>query len=198
MSSEDVNDGRRRFLTGSFAVVGAAGALGAAIPFIKMWEPSAKAQAAGAPVEVNIGKLEPGQMLTTEWRGRPIWVVNRTPEMLEALGGVRDELRDPDSAVEQQPGYAQNDTRSLKPELLIVIGVCTHLGCSPKFIPEMEPQAFSEEWVGGFFCPCHSSKFDLAGRVFAGVPAPSNLEVPPHSYLDDERIVIGIDPEDAA
>lgn len=198
MSSEGVNNDRRRFLIGATAVVGAAGATGAAIPFIKMWEPSAKAQAAGGPVEVTIGKLEPGQMLTTEWRGRPVWIVHRTEAMLEALDGHRSGLRDPDSQVPQQPAYAQNETRSIERPYLVVIGVCTHLGCSPKYVPEMEPQPFAEEWDGGFFCPCHNSRFDLAGRVFQGVPAPTNLEIPPHHYADDNRLVIGVDPEGVA
>ncbi len=198
MSSEGVNNGRRTFLTGTMAVVGAAGALGAAVPFIRMWEPSAKAQAAGAPVEVNISKLSPGQLLTTEWRGRPIWIVNRTQPMIDALESLEGELKDPASDEEQQPGYTKNGTRSIKPEYLIAIGVCTHLGCSPKFVPEMEPQPFADDWSGGFFCPCHNSKFDLAGRVYQGVPAPTNLEVPPHHYIDDDHVMIGIDPEGAA
>lgn len=197
MSSEEVDKGRRRMLIGTMGAVGAVGAIGAAVPFIKMWEPSARAKAAGAPVELSIGKLQPGQMLRAEWRGKPIWVVRRTDEMLKGLDDNKDRLRDPSSEEEQQPTYAQNDFRSIKEEYLVLVGLCTHLGCSPKFVPEMEPQPFDENWAGGFFCPCHSSRFDLAGRVYEGVPAPLNLEVPPYAYLDDDRIVIGLGPEEA-
>lgn len=197
MSSEGVNKSRRRLLTGTVAVVGGAGVVAAAIPFVKMWQPSARARAAGAPVEVSISKLEPGQMLQVEWRGRPVWIVKRTDAMLAALEGHDDQLRDPDSeVVEQQPEYATNKYRSIKPDLLVLLGVCTHLGCSPKFVPEMEPQPFDEQWNGGFFCPCHNSRFDLSGRVYAGVPAPTNLEVPPYSFLDENRLLIGVSPDE--
>ncbi|MEM9532233.1 MAG: ubiquinol-cytochrome c reductase iron-sulfur subunit [Pseudomonadota bacterium] len=196
MASEDVSPGRRKFLTGTVSVVGGMGAAAAAVPFIKMWQPSAKAKAAGAPVEVTVNQLEPGQMLQVEWRGQPVWVVNRSKPMLDRLQTNRERLRDPDSDnTEQQPEYAQNEFRSVKPELLVLLGICTHLGCSPKFVPEMKPQPFDAEWNGGFFCPCHSSRFDLAGRVFAGVPAPSNLKVPPYSFLDGQRLLIGVGPE---
>lgn len=194
MSSEDINKGRRRLLTNTVAVVGAAGVAGAAVPFIKMWQPSARALAAGAPVEVNIGKLLPGQRLTTEWRGKPVWIVRRTPEMLQGMAELNDVLRDPDSEVDQQPDFARNPHRSMKEELLVLVGLCTHLGCSPKFVPEMTAQPFDSDWKGGFFCPCHNSRFDLAGRVFEGVPAPTNLEVPPYTFLDDDRLMIGVAP----
>ncbi|MDX1568892.1 MAG: ubiquinol-cytochrome c reductase iron-sulfur subunit [Xanthomonadales bacterium] len=199
MSSEGVNKNRRRFLTGTVSVVGAIGAVGVAIPFVKMWQPSARARAAGAPVEVTIDKLEPGQMLKAEWRGRPVWILRRTDEMLATLDLVEDQLRDPNSeAQDQQPDFAENQYRSLNPEYLVLLGICTHLGCSPKFVPEVEPQPFDPDWKGGFFCPCHNSRFDLAGRVYQGVPAPLNLEVPPYSFLDDNRLLIGIGPEGAA
>lgn len=199
MSSDGVNRGRRRFLTGTVVVVGGLGAVGAAVPFIKMWQPSARAKAAGAPVEVNISKLEPGQLLQAEWRGQPVWIVNRSKTMLDTLDDNRDRLRDPESEnADQQPGYAQNQFRSVKPELLVLLGICTHLGCSPKFVPEMTPQPFDTDWNGGFFCPCHNSRFDLAGRVYAGVPAPSNLKVPPYTFLDNNRVLIGVDPQGIA
>jgi ubiquinol-cytochrome c reductase iron-sulfur subunit len=199
MSSEGVNNSRRRFLTGTVSVVGGIGVVGAAIPFIKMWQPSARARAAGANVEVVIDKLAAGQMLKAEWRGQPVWIVRRTPEMLDALPSLRENLRDPDSEiVDQQPEYARNQYRSVQPEVLVLLGVCTHLGCSPRFVPEVEPQPFDPDWKGGFFCPCHNSRFDLAGRVYQGVPAPVNLKVPPHSFLDEGRILIGVGPEGAA
>lgn len=198
MASEGMDKGRRRFLV-STTVVGAGGAVFAAVPFIKSWEPSARAKAAGAPVEADISKIEPGQMLKFEWRSKPVWVVYRTPEVLEALPSLDGNLRDPESlVVEQQPAYAQNAYRSVKPELLVLIGICTHLGCSPKYVPEVQPQPFDPEWKGGFFCPCHNSRFDMAGRVYQGVPAPANLKVPPYTFLSDERILIGVDPQGAA
>lgn len=199
MSSGGVNNSRRRFLTGTVTVVGGLGAIGAAVPFIKMWQPSERAKAAGAPVEIAIDKLQPGQILKAEWRGRPVWVVYRTEAMLAELPELRDRLRDPDSEVtSQQPPYARNEFRSIKPDFLVLLGVCTHLGCSPQYIPEMTAQPFDPNWEGGFFCPCHSSRFDMAGRVFQGVPAPVNLEVPPHSYVDETRILIGVGPQGAA
>ena len=199
MANQEVNRSRRRLLTGVVSVVGGAGAATLAVPFLRMWSPSAKAQAAGAPVEADISKIEPGQMLQFEWRGQPVWVVSRTPEMLEGLNSVKDNLRDPGSEnVEQQPGYAQNEYRSIKPELLVLIGICTHLGCSPKFVPELVPQPFDPNWQGGFFCPCHNSRFDLAGRVYEGVPAPANLKVPPYQFLEGGRVLIGLDAEETA
>ena len=158
--------------------------------------PSARARAAGAPVEANIGKLSPGQLLTVEWRGKPVWVVRRTDEALAALDAGVGRLSDPDSEIEQQPAYAQNSTRSIEPEYLVVVGVCTHLGCSPTYRPEIAPPDLGSDWEGGFFCPCHGSRFDLAGRVYAGVPAPTNLEIPPYRFADDGTIVIGEDPEE--
>ena len=193
MSENQVNHGRRRFLIGVTSAVGAVGVVGAATPFVASWNPSAKAKAAGAPVRVDISKLQPGQQITVEWRGKPVWIVKRTPEMLQALEGDTDVLADPASEREQQPAYAQNAMRSIKPEIAVLVGICTHLGCSPQYLPEVLPG----EEIGGFFCPCHGSKFDLAGRVFAGVPAPTNLVVPPHSYIDDTSLIVGVDTETA-
>lgn len=192
MSNAPVNTGRRKFLTAATAVVGGAGAVAVAVPFIKSWSPSAKAKAAGAPVEVNISKLEPGQLIRVEWRGKPVWVVRRTEAILAQLPSIDNELRDPDSDEPQQPEYAKNAGRSIKPEYFIAVGICTHLGCSPTY----QPDSFAEQVEGitsGFFCPCHGSKFDMAGRVFQGVPAPLNLVIPPHQYLDDSTISIGAD-----
>tara|TARA_R110002072_G_scaffold90500_1_gene202363 strand:+ start:8022 stop:8615 length:594 start_codon:yes stop_codon:yes gene_type:complete len=193
MSDGEVNAGRRRFLIGATSVVGGVGVIGAAVPFVASWNPSAKAKAAGAPVKASIGKLEPGQRITIEWRGKPVWVVRRTQEMLDNIDKLSDELRDPDSVVPQQPEYITGVYRSAKPEYAIIVGICTHLGCSPQFVPEVKPQEFDQDWVGGFFCACHGSRFDLAGRVFKGVPAPKNLVVPPHRYIDDQTVVIGED-----
>ncbi len=191
MSNAPVNNGRRRFLTASTAVVGGIGAAAVAVPFIKSWNPSEKAKAAGAPVEVDISKIEEGQLVRVEWRGKPVWVVRRSQSTLDELDSISDKLRDPESQQEQQPGYAQNHYRSIKPEFFVAVGICTHLGCSPTYLPD----SFSEQVQGvksGFFCPCHGSKFDLAGRVFQGVPAPLNLVVPEYSYLSDTRIIIGV------
>ena len=160
--------------------------------------PSARAKAAGAPVEADISKLEPGQLLTVEWRGKPVWIVRRTEEALQSLTDVLDQLSDPDSLEEMQPEYAQNATRAIRDEYLVVIGLCTHLGCSPTYRPDLAPADLGSDWQGGFFCPCHGSKFDYAGRVYAGVPAPTNLEVPPYMYIDDNRIIIGEDQGAAA
>ncbi|WP_229767893.1 ubiquinol-cytochrome c reductase iron-sulfur subunit, partial [Vibrio cholerae] len=173
-------------------VVGGLGAVAVAVPFIKSWNPSAKAKAAGAPVEVEISKLEEGQMVRVEWRGKPVWVVRRSQAVVEGLKSHENQLRDPNSDELQQPNYAQNPYRSIKPEYFIAVGICTHLGCSPTYLPD----SFSEQVQGvksGFFCPCHGSKFDMAGRVFQAVPAPLNLVIPPHMYLSDTRIVIGLD-----
>ena len=190
--STDVDAGRRRFLTASVAVVGGAAAVGTAVPFVAAWQPSERARASGAPIEVDISKIEPGQMLTEKWRGKPVWIVSRTPEILDALAGIDDRLRDPDSTQNQQPTYAKNEHRSIKPEILVLIGICTHLGCSPSYVKRDEAP-LGAGWPGGFFCPCHGSTFDYAGRVYAGVPAPTNLVVPPHQYLSDTRILIGAD-----
>ena len=188
--STDVDAGRRRFLTASVAVVGGMAAVGTAVPFVAAWQPSERARAIGAPIEVDISKLEPGQMLTEKWRGQPVWIVSRPPEILEALPRVDDRLRDPESTQNQQPEYAKNEFRSIKPEIVVLIGICTHLGCSPLRVRQ-DQAPLGIGWPGGFFCPCHGSKFDYAGRVYAGVPAPTNLVVPPHKYLSDTRILIG-------
>ncbi|WP_068544910.1 ubiquinol-cytochrome c reductase iron-sulfur subunit [Thalassotalea crassostreae] len=196
MSNAPVNNGRRRFLTWSTAVVGAGGVAGAAVPFIASWNPSAKAKAAGAPVEVNISKIATGQLVRAEYRGKPIYIVRRSKEILETLDMVEDQLRDPASKEEQQPEYAKNQHRSISPEFLVAEGVCTHLGCAPTY----KKGDFSEQVEGvdyGFFCPCHGSKFDMAGRVFAGVPAPLNLVVPEHSFPDENTLIIGIGKGDA-
>lgn len=198
MADQGVNSSRRLFLTATTAVVGGAGAAMAAIPFLKTLKPSARAEVAGAPVTEDISKLGPGQLVLLQWRGQPIWVIRRTPEMLEALPSQDSRLRDPKSEnPEQQPEYARNAFRSIKPEYLVLVGTCTHLGCSPMFRPEMQPQPFDSDWKGGFYCPCHNSRFDLAGRVYEGVPAPTNLVVPPYRFLDDNRIQIGVNPEGA-
>lgn len=196
MDNDGVNQGRRRFLTGATCVVGAAGMVGAAIPFVGSWNPSAKAKAAGAPVKANISKIEPGQMITVEWRGKPVYIVRRTPEVLASLAVETDRLRDPNSEDSDQPDYVDPSNRAIREELLILVGLCTHLGCAPMYRPEVgahDLHGSYGEWVGGFFCPCHGSKFDLAGRVYQGVPAPKNLQVPPHFYESDAVIVIGID-----
>jgi len=188
--STDVDAGRRRFLTASVAVVGGVATVGTAVPFVAAWQPSERARAIGAPVEVDISKIEPGQMLTQKWRGKPVWIVSRTPEILQALPGIDDRLRDPKSIQNQQPRYAKNEYRSIKPEIIVLIGICTHLGCSPSYVKQ-DGAPLGAGWPGGFFCPCHGSMFDYAGRVYAGVPAPTNLVVPPHKYLSDTRILIG-------
>jgi len=198
MANQEVNPGRRRFLTITTSVVGGAGALAAAVPFIKSWQPSARAQVAGAPVSVDISKIEVNQRHIESWRGQPVWILRRSPEQLAALPGEVGRLRDPNSDnPEQQPDYAKNEFRSIKPEVLVLVGTCTHLGCSPRFVPELVPQPFDPEWKGGFYCPCHNSRFDMAGRVYQGVPAPTNLKVPPYHFAGDNTIVIGVDPQGA-
>ena len=193
MANDGVDMGRRKFLTATTSVVGGAGIVLAAIPFIQSWQPSARAKTAGAPVEVDIGKLETGQMIISEWRGQPIWIIHRSQAQLDALPSQVPRLRDPDSKVEeQQPKFAQNEYRSRKPELLVMVGICTHLGCSPKFHGELKPEPFDPDWKGGFFCPCHKSRFDMSGRVYQGVPAPTNLVVPPYYFIDDTHIMIGL------
>ncbi|MFY9975765.1 MAG: ubiquinol-cytochrome c reductase iron-sulfur subunit [Chromatiaceae bacterium] len=184
---------RRRVLVIATSVVGAVGAGFAAVPFISSMNPSAKARAAGAPVEADISKLEPGALLRVKWRGKPIWIVHRTPEMLAALPTLDPALTDPNSEVPQQPDYCKNPNRSIKPEYLVAVGICTHLGCSPTFRPDVAPDDLGPDWKGGFFCPCHGSRFDLAGRVFKGVPAPTNLVIPIHTYLNDTTILVGQD-----
>lgn len=195
MSNEGVDAGRRRFLTLATTVVGGAGAAAAAWPFLASMKPSERAKALGAPVSIDISKLEPGQKITQAWRGRPIWVVKRTPDMLEGLKKLpADTFRDPESVEKQQPDYIKGENRSLKPEILVMTGTCTHLGCSPTFKPDHPAPEVDANWQGGFYCPCHGSKFDISGRVYKGVPAPTNLVVPPHRYADDNTIIIGEDP----
>lgn len=198
--SDDVNSGRRRLLTTVTTGVGLAGATALAVPLVASMKPSARALAAGAPVEVDIEDLAPGQMKVVEWRGKPVWILRRDDAMLKDLEKIAGELSDPNSQVaEQQPAYAQNATRSIRPDVLVVLGVCTHLGCAPtKSFEKGAPSGMGDDWVGGFFCPCHGSKFDLSGRVFKNVPAPTNLVVPPHSYVADNRILIGVDEGGAA
>ncbi|MBJ9975757.1 ubiquinol-cytochrome c reductase iron-sulfur subunit [Pseudomonas sp. S75] len=197
MSNDGVNAGRRRFLVAATSVVGAAGAVGAAVPFVGSWFPSAKAKAAGAPVKVNIAKIEPGQQMVAEWRGQPVFIVRRTPEILGNLQKVVAELADPQSKDSVQPAYVDPQMRSIRPEILILVGLCTHLGCSPTYRPEVAPVDLGPKWVGGYFCPCHGSHYDLAGRVYKSQPAPLNLPVPPHAYESDDIIVIGVDQENA-
>lgn len=191
MSNTPVDNSRRRFLTAATSVVGGVGVVAAAVPFIASWNPSAKAKSAGAPVEVDIAKLEPGQMIRVEWQGKPVWVIRRTPEMVAKLGEINDQLRDPNSDEDQQPEFAKNGHRSMKEDIFVAVGICTHLGCSPTYLPN----SFSEQVEGipsGFFCPCHGSKFDMAGRVFAGVPAPLNLVIPPYKFLSDTAVLVGV------
>ncbi len=196
MSSDGVNTGRRRFLTAATSAVGAAGVVGVAVPFLGSWNPSARAKAAGAPVKFDIGKLEPGQMVVVEWRGKPVYVMHRTSEQLNDLATLDGELKDPDSAISEQPAYVDQKSRAIRPEILVMVGLCTHLGCAPKFRPEVGAADLGgDAWLGGFFCPCHGSKFDLAGRVYAGVPASANLVIPPHFYESENVIVIGVDEE---
>ena len=195
MSSNGVDAGKRRFLTLSGVAFGGVGAAAAAWPFLASMAPSERAKALGAPVTVDISKLEDGQLLIATWRGSPVWIVRRTPQMLESLTQVEDKLSDPGSEADQQPQYAQNQTRSVRDEVLVMIGRCTHLGCSPTFRPNFPAEDLGKDWKGGFFCPCHGSKFDLAGRVYKGVPAPLNMPVPLHRYVDDNTIVVGEDPE---
>jgi len=194
MSKEGVDLGRRRFLTATTSVVGGAGVAAALVPFITYMTPSARARAAGAPVEVDISKLEAGKKMTVEYRKKPIWIVRRTEKNLTDLPTLNDTLADPLSTVPQQPEYIKDNHRSIKPEFMVVEGLCTHLGCSPTYRPELgAASGLGDDWKGGFFCPCHGSTFDLSGRVYAGVPAPTNLIVPPHKYVTDTVIIIGED-----
>lgn len=197
MSNVDDSDNRRRFLRRVTQGVAAVGVVGIAVPFVSSMTPSARAKAQGAPVQIDISKLQPGQMITVEWRRKPIYVVNRTEEMLASLDELGDKLADPSSERSLQPDYAENRDRSIKPAIAVLEGVCTHLGCAPveRFVQGAE-SGVADDWLGGFYCPCHGSKFDLAGRVYAGVPAPTNLPVPPHSFIDDTTLLIGVDPEE--
>jgi len=200
MSEHEIDTGRRKMLTVSASVVGAVGGAAALVPFVSTMSPSAKALAAGAPVEVDISKLEVGQKIQVEWRRKPVWIVRRSQEMISALGEVESKLRDPDSeALDMQPAFARNANRSLKPEVLVLVGICTHLGCSPTFRPELAPADLGADWKGGFYCPCHGSRFDISGRVYKNVPANNNLEVPPYKYLSDNVLLIGeLDEEQGA
>ena len=192
---ETVNLKRRQILAGATGVVGAVGAGLVAVPFVGAWQPSEKAKAAGAPVTADISGLQPGQMMTLSWRGKPVWVVYRTPDMLERLAGLDELVRDPLSNESIQPDYCKNPARALKPQYLVVVGICTHLGCAPLYRPALNSPDMAANWRGGFFCPCHGSSFDLAGRVFRSVPAPSNLEIPPYTFLSDTTIRVGEDAE---
>ena len=198
MSDREVNQGKRRFLIAATAAMGGVAAAAVAVPFVSSMLPSERAKAAGAPVEADVGKIEPGAMITVEWRGKPVWIVNRTQEMLDMLAQHDSQLSDPMSEVaSQQPDYCDNPGRSIKSNLAVLVGICTHLGCSPS--PKLQANGdMGTDWPGGFFCPCHGSKFDLAGRVFKGSPAPINLAVPPHKYLSDNVVLIGEDGQGAA
>lgn len=193
MSEDEFNSSRRKFLTNATVVVGSVGAAFAAVPFLGSWMPSKKAEALGAPVEVDLSKLEVGSQLSVLWRGNPVWIVRRSKEALATLPKVDSKLRDPNSEVDMQPAYAKNEYRSIKEEFLVLVGLCTHLGCVPTYRPDKG--GIEADWLGGFYCPCHGSKYDLAGRVFKGVPAPTNMVVPPHRYIDDNKILIGEDSE---
>ena len=193
MKKDGVNSERRRFLTTTASVVGGAGALATSVPFVSTLTPSAKAKAIGAPVEVDIGDLEVGERKIVKWRGKPVWILRRGDAAVDGLSELDEDVKDPMSEAQQQPFYARNEYRSQRPEYLIVLGLCTHLGCSPNYIRKTETHPIFDDWRGGFFCPCHFSSFDLAGRVFKGVPAPTNLVVPPHQYLSDTRVLIGDD-----
>jgi ubiquinol-cytochrome c reductase iron-sulfur subunit len=198
MSADGVNKERRRFLIGTTAAVGAVGAGFLAVPFIKSWQPSARARGLGAPVEVNLANLNYGQLLRVQWRGQTIGILKRDPKMLASLPRVNDRLSDPESAKSEQPEFALNEGRAKNPEYLVVNMHCTHLGCIPQVITEVGAQPFDDNWQGGFYCPCHKSKFDLSGRVFSGMPAPTNLKVPPYAFTDETTLMIGVEPEGVA
>ena len=199
MSNDGVNHSRRKFLLGATGVIGGAGIVGAAVPFVASWQPSAKAKAAGAPVRVNISKLEAGGRLVVEWRGKPVYIVRRTQESLDALNQIKpNELKDANSNSANQPAYVSGNARTLqgKEDILVLVGLCTHLGCAPMYRPDVGAADLGgDAWLGGFFCPCHGSTFDMSGRVFVNVPAPTNLEIPPHNYESDDVLVIGVDSE---
>jgi ubiquinol-cytochrome c reductase iron-sulfur subunit len=192
-TDESVNNRKRRFLLGATTAVGTVGVIASAVPFVMSMWPSERAKAAGAPVEVDISNLEPGQKINVEWRGKVVWVIHRTKQMLDGLPKLDSRVADPKSEVDHQPKYCKNEDRSIKPEIFVAIGICTHLGCSPTFRPEIAPADLGADWLGGFFCPCHQSKFDLAGRVYKGVPAPTNLFIPPYQFVSDTKIMIGED-----
>ncbi len=190
--NEKANMKRRHFLTASTSVIGGFGVAAACYPFLSAWKPSVRAEASGAPVEVNISKLQPGQLMTVEWRGKPVWILHRSQKELDTLSQVTNLLSDPLSEKSQQPTFAHNPQRSLKPEYLVLVGICTHFGCSPLYRPNAGADNLGEDWKGGFFCPCHGSTFDISGRVYKNVPAPDNLPVPPYHYIDDNNILIGV------
>lgn len=195
MESDDTDRARRRFLTQATWVVGGAGIAAAIVPFVDSMSTSARAQAAGAPVEADVGKLSPGQKVTYEWRGKPVWIVRRTERMLDTLDKLEPKLADPDSSNSQQPSYARNPYRARMEHkaMLVMVGICTHLGCSPSYRPEVAPSDLGPEWLGGFFCPCHGSRYDISGRVYEGQPAPKNMVIPAYMFLDENRVVIGRD-----
>lgn len=197
VDGQKVDARKRKFLIAATSAVGGVAVAGVAVPLVMSMLPSARAKAAGAPVEVDISKVEPGMLLTVEWRGKPVWIVNRTKEMLDLLGKHDAQLVDPSSEMPQQPDYCKNATRSIKPEYLVAVGICTHLGCSPSYRKDVGAADLGADWPGGFFCPCHGSRFDLAARVFKGVPAPTNLVIPPHQYLSDAKLLIGADAKGA-
>lgn len=198
MSQDGVNKSRRTLLVGATTAVGAVGAGFVAVPFVKSWNPSERAKAAGAPAKVDTSKIEPGAMVVAEWRGKPVYVAKRTEQTLSLLEGLNAVLKDPSNSNKaQQPAYADNLYRSRKPELSVILGVCTHLGCAPKYHPEVKPEPFDADWKGGYYCPCHGSRFDLSGRVYSGSPAADNLVIPPYSYDSDSVIVIGVDEENS-
>ncbi len=197
MSNDGTNTGRRRFLTAATSAVAAVGAVGIAVPFLGSWNPSAKAKAAGAPVKFDAGKMEPGQLVRVEWRGQPVFVIRRTQAQLDGLVENDGDLKDPESLASKQPTYVDSRNRAVKSEFLVLVGLCTHLGCSPKYIKKLDSAAPDASWNGGFFCACHGSKFDMAGRVYKGVPASENLVVPPYTYETDSLMIIGVDGENA-
>ena len=197
VDGQKVDTRKRKFLIAATSAVGGVAVAGVAVPLVMSMMPSARAKAAGAPVEVDISKIEPGMLLTVEWRGKPVWIVNRTPEMLGLMAKLDDQLADANSEQPQQPDYCKNAGRSIKPEILVAVGICTHRGCSPTYRKEVGAADLGADWPGGFFCPCHGSRFDLAGRVYKGVPAPTNLVIPPHQYLSDAKLLIGVDAKGA-
>ena len=188
MSNQGVNKGRRNLRLGATSAVGAVGVIGAAVPFVRSWAPSAKAQSAGAPVEQEYSKLEVGQQITVEWRGKPVWIIRRDQKMLGSISNSEEKVADPNSEADQQPAYCKNEFRSIEPEIFVAVGLCTHLGCSPTLYAEAG--SLENDWLGGFYCPCHGSKFDLAGRVYAGVPANANLEVPPYTIDTASKVIV--------
>jgi ubiquinol-cytochrome c reductase iron-sulfur subunit len=197
VEGQKVDTRKRKFLIAATSAVGGVAVAGVAVPLVMSMMPSARAKAAGAPVEADLSKVEPGMLLTVEWRGKPVWIVNRTKEMLDLLGKHDDRLVDPTSEQPQQPAYCKNPTRSIKPQYLIAVGICTHLGCSPTYRKEVGAADLGADWPGGFLCPCHGSRFDLAARVFKNVPAPINLLIPPHQYLTETKVQIGVDKKGA-